>query len=290
MNHGRFVPAVRLDGEGAADARVFAFRGRKLLVHEAASAARVPSLGEFERLAAADERYVALRRLFLGTLDGRQVFAAELPGRPEGSEDDRGRDAEDAPAGMAFRGLHRLYSRLDEDHFNLAGRAIQLVDWDRDHHYCGRCGTPTEDHATERSKRCPRCGLACYPRLSPAVIVLVEDGERILLARSVHFPPGMYSTLAGFVEPGETLEQTVVREIEEEVGVHVGEIRYFGSQPWPFPNSLMIGFTARYLSGEIKLHDDEIDDAGWFTAEDLPMIPPRISIARALIDSFLERS
>ena len=289
MREGRYVPGVRLEGEPSADARVFAFRGRRLLVHEEAEAARVPSLGKLERLAAVDDKYAAEHRLFLGRLDGHEVFAAELPGRPEGPEADRQRDTGDAPDGMAFRGLRRLYTRLDEDFFNLAGRAIQLVDWYRDHRFCGRCRTPTEDHDTERSKRCPECGLTCYPRLSPAVIVLVEDGDRILLARSAHFPPGMYSTLAGFVEPGETLEQTVVREIEEEVGVLVGDIRYFGSQPWPFPNSLMIGFTARYVSGEIALHDDEIEDAAWFTAENLPIVPPRISIARALIDSFLER-
>ena len=188
---------------------------------------------------------------------------------------------------MVFRGLRSLFGLLDEPSFQVAGRAIQIVDWDRDHQFCGRCGARTEDQAGERSKKCPRCGLAAYPRLSPAVIVLVERGGELLLARSPHFPPGMYSTLAGFVDPGETLEQTVAREIREEVGVEVDNVRYFGSQPWPFPSSLMIGFRADHAGGEIAIDDEEIEDAGWFRAGELPRVPPRISIARALIEAFL---
>ncbi len=188
---------------------------------------------------------------------------------------------------MVFKGLRGLFALLDEDAFRLAVRAIQIVDWDRDHQFCGRCGEPTEEQAAERSKKCPRCGLTAYPRLSPAVIVLVARGDQILLARSPHFVAGMYSTLAGFVDPGETLEQAVAREIREEVGVEVTNVRYFGSQPWPFPNSLMIGFRADYAGGEIVIDGEEIEDAGWFRAGGLPRIPPRISIARALIEDFL---
>ncbi len=267
MSRPRFVPGVRLADEPHAEAWVFAFRERKLLIHE--EDGRPPRRAE---LAESGER-----RLHLGTLDGRDVLALEL-------------DAEtQAPGGMAFRGLRGVLASFDDTLAQLAGRAIQIVDWDRDHQFCGRCASPTEDHPTERSKRCPSCGLTHYPRLAPAVIVLVERGEEILLARSPHFVPGVYSTLAGFVEPGETLEEAVVREIEEEVGVTVGDIRYFGSQPWPFPNSLMIGFTARYLSGEIVLDEEEIEDAGWFTAGSLPRMPSRISIARRLIEAFLAR-
>ena len=119
------------------------------------------------------------------------------------------------------------------------------------------------------------------------MITLISDGDRMLLARSPHFAPGVYSTIAGFVEPGESLEETVVREIREEVGVEVRNVRYFGSQPWPFPNSLMIGFTAEYVSGEIRFDGVEIEDARWFTAEDLPRLPAPLSIARRLIDDFL---
>ena len=131
------------------------------------------------------------------------------------------------------------------------------------------------------------CKLSVYPRISPAVIVLVERGDEILLARSPHFVPGVYSTLAGFVEPGETLEGTVRREIHEEVGVHVDNICYFGSQPWPFPNSLMIGFRADYASGDLTIDGVEIEAAGWFRRDNLPKLPFKVSIARSLIEAFL---
>ena len=138
--------------------------------------------------------------------------------------------------------------------------------------------------------RCPVDGNTAYPRLSPAVIVLIErDDGRALLGRSGRWDTPMYSTLAGFVEPGESLEETVHREIREEVGVEVTDIRYFSSQPWPFPNSLMLGFTAQWASGEIKVDGVEIADAQWFTHDELPMIPPKLSIARRLIDDWVDR-
>jgi NAD+ diphosphatase len=126
-----------------------------------------------------------------------------------------------------------------------------------------------------------------YPRLSPAAIVLIRHGDKVLLARSPGFPPGMYSVLAGFVEPGESIEETIYREIREEVGVEVTNVRYFGSQPWPFPNSLMIGFTADYAGGELRKDPEEIEDAGWYSIDDLPVLPPKVSIARAMIDQFV---
>jgi NAD+ diphosphatase len=138
------------------------------------------------------------------------------------------------------------------------------------------------------AKECPCCELLIFPRISPAVIVLVERENRVLLARVKRFTSELYSVLAGFVEPGETLEEAVQREIEEEVGIRVKNIRYFGSQPWPFPDSLMIGFTAEYDSGEIEIDETEIVDAGWFDPEKLPTIPGKISIARELIDWFVE--
>ena len=147
----------------------------------------------------------------------------------------------------------------------------------------------TKLHPTERAKECPQCGRLHFPRLAPAIIVLVERGHEMLLARARRFPTVMYSTLAGFVEPGETLEEAVVREVKEESGITVKDIRYFGSQPWPFPHSLMIGFTAVYESGEITLGDEENIDAGWFSADNLPPLPGKISIARKLIDWFLEK-
>jgi NAD+ diphosphatase len=216
-----------------------------------------------------------LRRQCLGALGDDLCYAAEVA-----------EDAE-APAGWKFEGLRRLYGALPEALFWVAGRAVQIVDWDRTHQYCGRCGAPTGYRQSERARECPSCGLISYPRISPAIIVLVERDGRLLLARSHRHPAGFYSVLAGFVEPGETLEEAVRREVQEEVGLEIADIRYFGSQPWPFPNSLMIAFTCRYAGGEIQVDPAELEDAGWYTAEALPNVPPPPSIARQLIDQFV---
>ncbi len=219
-------------------------------------------------LRGATERYV-------GTLDGRHCYCAET--------------ADDAvPEGGAYRGLRYLYGRLAENLHKVAMRAAHLMVWDANERYCGRCGAETEDKTETVAKECPRCGHVSFPRISPAVIVLVEREGKALLARATRFAENMYSVLAGFVEPGETLEETVKREIREEVGITVKNIHYFGSQPWPFPDSLMIAFTAEYESGEIEIDGLEIEDAGWFARDDLPLIPGRISIARSLIDWFVE--
>jgi NAD+ diphosphatase len=184
--------------------------------------------------------------------------------------------------------LRDYFGLLQEDLIWIAGRANQLVDWNRNHQYCGKCGQPNKDKSDERAKICPGCGAVNYPRLSPAIIVAVTKQDQILLANNKRFKTGYYSVLAGFVEPGENLEECVAREIREEVGITVKNIRYFGSQPWPFPNSLMVAFTAEYAAGEIDVDTSEIVDAGWFTGQTLPSIPPRITIARHLIDWFLE--
>ena len=203
-------------------------------------------------------------------------------------------DDTDPPEGMGFYGLRQLYGRLPEAYFNIAGRAVQIVDWDRTHQFCGRCATPMTQQRHERAKKCPTCGLIAYPRLSPAIIVAIvrqfEDGPRLLLARSHRHPSGMYSVLAGFVEPGETLETAVQREVKEEVGLDITNIRYFGSQPWPFPNSLMLAFTADYADGDIQLEEEEIADANWYTPDNMPLIPPSISIARSLIDWYISNT
>ena len=194
--------------------------------------------------------------------------------------------------GLRFADLRSVLGSLTPDIWNVAGRATQITDWYRDHQFCGRCGAQNEMDTKDRSMKCPVDGLTTYPRLSPAVIVLVEHPDgRALLATNVAWsgPNPMYSTLAGFVEPGESLEDCIHREIAEEVGVTVSNVRYFDSQPWPFPNSLMIGFFATYEAGDITPAADEIADAQWFSREDLPTIPPRASIARALIDEWIRR-
>ena len=196
-------------------------------------------------------------------------------------------DSASPPGDHGFHELFPLFGQLPDDHFAIAGRAVQIVEWDRTHRYCGGCGEPTVDEPRERAKRCTACGQLAFPRISPAVIVRISRGNEILLAHGTRFPEAYYSVLAGFVEPGESLEETVAREVREEVGVEVQNIRYFGSQPWPFPNSLMVGFTAEYAGGDLAPDPREIADVRWFSVDDLPHIPPPVSIARWLIDAFV---
>jgi NAD+ diphosphatase len=248
----------------------YAFRGSELLVLQEGAGARVPAGHEWASLGLAGDEPQAV-----GEMAGIACYAVGLA------------DGAEPPEGAMFQGLRRLWGLLDEEAWKLAGRAAQIVEWDRNHRFCGRCGEGTERKEGELARVCPRCGLHQFPRISPAVIVRVEHGDRILLARSPHFAPGVYSTLAGFVEPGESLEDTVIREVREESGITVTNLRYFGSQPWPFPHSLMIGFVADYESGEIRPQECEIEDARWFGVDDLPVLPSRFSIARSLIDEFI---
>jgi NAD+ diphosphatase len=213
----------------------------------------------------------------LGVTRGEDLGGGEWSGTFDGSP----------PEPFAVASLRELWAALGEASWHTAGRAVQLAEWASTHRFCGRCATPTVRVETERSMRCPACGLLAYPRISPAVIVLVRRGDEALLARGARFPLPFYSTLAGFVEVGESLEQTVHREIREEVGVEVQGIRYFDSQPWPFPHSLMIGFHAEWASGDIRADGSEILDAQWFKADALPTVPPRLSIARRLIDAWV---
>lgn len=202
----------------------------------------------------------------------------------------------DVPAGEdpgygAEIDLRALFGRVDETEWAVAGRAVQLVEWARTHRFCGRCGESTRLADNERAFVCGSCRLMAFPRLAPAIITLVTrgegDDEEALLARGANFGIPMYSCLAGFVEPGENLEQAVAREVEEEVGVLVDSVTYVASQPWPFPHSLMLGFRARWVSGDLVLDETEIADANWYRRGEIPMIPPHISIARRLIDDWL---
>jgi NAD+ diphosphatase len=187
------------------------------------------------------------------------------------------------------QGLRGLYAQLTEEEFGVAGRAVQIATFAVTHRFCGSCGQPALRDGIERCVRCQHCDLVFYPRVSPAIIVLVRRGEQALLARSGRFTTGFYSTLAGFVEPGESLEQTLGREVFEEVGIQVDNIRYFGSQPWPFPHSLMVAFTADYAGGELRPDGVEIEEARWFDPEELPKLPGSISISRRLIDTVAGR-
>lgn len=193
--------------------------------------------------------------------------------------------AAELPAGAIWADLKTLHGKVEEALFALAGRALQLLSWDKNHQFCGQCGQKTIAMQNERAKECRSCNLLAFPRLSPAMMALIVKGDQFLLARGPQFPKGTYSVLAGFVDPGETLEQCVKREVFEEVGMHVDRIRYFGSQSWPFPHSLMIAFTCRWKSGEISIDPEEIEDAQWFHKGNLPPLPSELSIAHAMVNA-----
>ena len=251
----------------------------RLLVRTGADGVHIPGALDLEAL---EEKGLSFsRKQFIGTLheaEPKPCYAAALASGEPAEED-----------GFLLKPLRALLTRLDEDLIWAAGRANQLIHWEVTHSYCGACGGRTEDKADERAKTCPQCGLINYPRVTPAVIMAVIKDDRILLARNQRARIPFYSVLAGFVEPSETLEDCVKREVREEAGITVKNIRYFGSQPWPFPNSLMIGFTAEYAGGDIQINPEELSDAGWFARDNLPQVPPPLSIAGQLIDWFVKK-
>jgi NAD+ diphosphatase len=266
-----FTPSHRLPAELPATALAFAFAGGKLVVRGGVDAPTIVTLGDLDAAGLAGDRH------YLGALDGVPCLAIALD------------DAAPLPEGYACAGLRSYFPSLSDTLLALAARAFQVADFDRSHRFCGRCGTATRFRAEERAAECPACGLVAYPRVSPAMMALVTRGRELLLARSARFATGVYSALAGFVEPGETIEDCIAREVREEVGVEIAAPAYFASQSWAFPHSLMIAFTAEYAGGEIRLDDPEIEDARWFPIDALPKLPTRISIARRLIDATVER-
>jgi NAD+ diphosphatase len=265
---GRFAPQhaaplAPADLHAGEDALVlFVWQGNRMLVPEALAGfplRRVPA------------ELPVVRRSMLGFLDGVVCEAIEV--------------ADDcaAPPGFSWQGLRTLFAHLEAGMIALAGRSFQVLEWERTHQFCGRCGHPMTPRDHERSRECRQCGFIAYPRISPVVMGLVVHERRLLLARSPHFPPGMYSAVAGFVETGESLEHALAREIFEETGIRAGGFQYFDSQPWPFPHSLMMAFTAEYLGGTPVPQPEEIEDVSWFPIDDLPPLPPPVSIAGRLI-------
>jgi NAD+ diphosphatase len=220
--------------------------------------------------------FPAERAHLIGSVSGTQCRVLGVPAEAP------------APQGWKFEGVRSLFGTISDSFFSAAARALEIAEWDRTHRFCGTCGSPTARKRGERALECTACGSLSYPRISPAVIVAIVRGKSILLARARRFPPNMYSVLAGFVEPGETLEECVAREVKEETGIEVKNIRYFASQPWPFPHSLMVAFTAEYASGEIRVDPEELLDAGWYTADNFPSLPHPITVARRLINWFAE--
>ncbi len=185
--------------------------------------------------------------------------------------------------------LRQSYYKLPRELYLKAGKCQELLYWDRNTKYCGVCGAPMRMD-TDISKKCTECGKEIWPQLATAVIVLIHRGDEVLLVRAKNFRTDFYGLVAGFVETGETLEEAVAREAMEETGVTITNIRYFGSQPWPYPCGLMVGFHADYVSGEIHLQRSEIAKGGWFTRDNLPTIPEKLSIARMLLDDWLENA
>jgi NAD+ diphosphatase len=211
----------------------------------------------------------------LGYFEGEEVYLLQLAHPVE-------------VPGAAWQGLRQFMLQDDDtDRFQMLGFAAQIATWASQHRFCGSCGGAMHQRPSERAMQCDNCGIHQYPRISPSMIVLVTRGDELLLARSPRFAPGVYSTLAGFVEPGESVEQCVRREVHEEVGVSIHEPKYLCSQSWPFPHSLMLGFHAEYADGEIVMQPEEIEDAGWFSIHDLPGLPASKSIARYLIELYL---
>ena len=241
-----------------------------------ASAAGVLVSGERPRLLAVDELPDGLELVLLGVDGGgRALFAAD-PG--------------DEFAGER-RGLRDLAPVMSQAEGGMVAHAVGLLNWHRRHRFCANCGSPSDAQEAGHVRVCPACATQHHPRTDPVVIMLVTDGDRALLGRQATWPAGRYSALAGFVEPGESLEEAVAREVREEAGVLVEDVRYRSSQPWPFPSSLMLGFTARWAAGEPAVQDDELEDVGWFTRAAIvggePLLPPPTAIARRLIDEWL---
>lgn len=261
-----------LTAPAAAPARVFVFHAQGLMLRDTDQG--LPDEVECKELELVDDRthVVGLQEGVVYRCASLAQTAVPLPG-------------------YGFRSLRAVFGLWDDEMLAVASRASQIAEWARSHRYCGACGTPTALVQGERCMRCPACGLSSYPRLSPSMMVLVKKGDAILLARNGAWPPNRFSALSGFVEPGESVEEAVHREVMEEVGLRVQNLRYFGSQSWPFPHSLMIAFVADYLSGDITIDGVEIAEARWFSPGDaLPDMPTRTSISSALIQVNLCRA
>lgn len=266
-----FVSEFKRPEEINPDSLWFMIHEQKIIVLSENEAVKIPEYRILKQ-----KKIVSEHTQYLGTFGSVPCYAAEIT------------EPETLPGCFSVHPPLSLLNEIGVDLVRISGLAGQLINWSINHRFCGKCGSLTEDKKDERAKICTVCGQVYYPRLSPAIIVAVVKDDRLLMGNSPRFPSKFYSVLAGFVEPGENLEECVKREVREEVGIELKNIEYFGSQPWPFPDSLMIGFTAEYKSGEINVDKKELSDAAWFARDEIPRIPPSISIARKLIDWFLE--
>lgn len=266
------VPEFTKEWETMQDAELIVFRERNIFLRSGSGTFQFPHPNELKKLSGQP----ALR---IGRLYGKPCYAANagFTGAPENS-------------GISETELRFAVGFMNENEFAALSRAKELLHWRGQHRFCGRCGKALEESRTDTAMVCPSCGERFYPQLAPAVIVGIIHGDRILLAHNRKFRQNMHGLIAGFVEAGENIEQAIRREIREETGIEVGNIRYFASQCWPFPNSLMLGYTAEYLSGTASPDGTELDSLGWYQADALPEIPGKGSIARRIIDDFIQKN
>ena len=266
------VPEFTKEWETTPEAELIAFREREIFLGGSDGSFRFLHPGEMKELAGKPA-------LKIGRLFGKPCYAAnaEFAGNPENSN-------------ISGLELRFAVGYLDETAFSAVSRAKELLHWRSQHRFCGKCGALLKESQTDTAMICPDCGERYYPQLAPAVIVGITQGDRILLAHNRKFKQNMHGLIAGFVEAGENIEQAIRREIREETGIEVENIRYFASQCWPFPNSLMLGYTAEYVSGTASPDGAELDSLGWFQASSLPEIPKKGSIARRIIDDFVNKN
>ena len=270
-NYEVFKPMVLFDEENRSSDIWFIFKNNKLILKFLDNNLLPINFSDLEIF------YSTLERKYpIGSLGNKNFFCGEINSNMP------------LPKTLIEVNLREAGSYLDEISYSMAGKASQILDWDNKSNFCGRCGSKTEHKNDERAKICPSCNLIDYPRTSPAIIVAVIKDGKLLLAHNARFKDNMYSLVAGFVDLNETLEDCVRREVFEEIGIKIKNIKYINSQSWPFPNSLMVGFLAEYASGEINVDGIEIADAAWFSKDTLPTLPPKFTIARKIIDKYIE--
>lgn len=268
---GRFEPAHVAPEQPGDTALWCCFRHGKVLVMSLGGSLQLPPLR------GAELGRAGRHGLYLGMLDGLPCYATAL------------HEDQDLPDGTELVALRHLILEGDDVTAGVAGHAFQILEWERTHRYCGACGQATGPHAADRARECKPCRQIYYPRISPVVMAVVTRGREILLTRKPGYAPGRYTVVAGFVEAGETLEHALMREVREEVGVESRAPRYFGSQPWPFPNSLVMAFSVEYAGGEVRPDGNELEDARWFDIDALPELPEPVHISRQLIDDAVAR-
>lgn len=269
-----YIPAYLKSEASEKSAWALIFIEKTLLMKKVEDKLYIPEVKELENMLTIDGTME-----YIGLYDGHDCYCTKID------------EISVLSKNLERVAIREITNRTDDSGlFTLAGTASHILHWNSMNQYCGCCGHKTTDKKDERAKSCPNCGNLVYPRISPATITAVIRDDQILLAHNRNFREALYSLIAGYVEPGETLEQCVAREIHEEVGIKVKNIRYFNSQPWPFPDSLMVAFTAEYDSGEIMVDNCEITDAAWYKADNLPDIPSTDSIAGKMIRWYQDKA